>query len=186
MSTFLNVVVAEGRKRNMSVRPIACGGRTEAFDKFCDAWEKEPDVLNILLVDSEDPVAITASPWNHLHNRQGYGWTQPAGADDSRCHMMVACMEAWFLADPEGLKRHFRKNFDVSALPSVAQAETRTKADINTALKQATRLTAAQEYRKIRDGAKLLAAVDPLVVRKHCKWCERFFRWLGSAIGARV
>jgi hypothetical protein len=100
--------------------------------------------------------------------------------------MMAACMEAWFLADPAGLKRHFDGNFDAGKLPAAAHAESRTKTDINNALKKATRNTRAGEYRKIRDGAKLLEKVDPAQVRKHCKWCERLFQTLGKMIGMNV
>ena len=186
MSAFLRPVVTELRKRRIRWRPIICGGRQEAYDKFSDAMVKEPEVLNILLVDSEDPVAVNVSPWTHLLNRPGDGWAKPAGTDDSRCQMMVVCMEAWFLADPAGLREHFGGNFNAGALPPADQAETRTKDDIDGALKKATRPTPAKEYKKIRDGAKLLAKVDPAVVRKHCKWCDRLFKMFGEAIGADI
>jgi len=95
-------------------------------------------------------------------------------------------MEAWFLADPAGLKKHYGGNFSVRALPPANQAETRKKRDINNALKKATSPTPAKEYQKIRDGAKLLEKVDPAEVRKHCKWCDRLFQALGKAIGATL
>jgi len=186
MSAFLKPVVDVVRQKRMRWRMIPCGGRKQTYDAFVDALEKEPDVLNILLVDSEDPIAITVPPWEHLKKREGDKWDKPASADDARCHLMVACMEAWFLADPAGLRRHFGGNFDIAKLPPVNQAETRTRSDINDALTKATRATPAKEYRKIRDGVKLLERVDPVVVRKHCKWCERFFQALGAAIGATV
>ena len=163
---------------------IPCGGRKQAYDAFVDALEKEPEVFNVLLVDSEDPIAITVPPWKHLAERPGDGWSEPAGTDEARCQMMVACMEAWFLADPAGLKKHFGGNFDTGKLPPADQAETRTKSDIDDALKKATSPTPAKEYRKIRDGAKLLEKVDPAEVRKHCKWCDRLFQTLSGAIGA--
>lgn len=186
MSAFLKPVVDVVRSKRILWRVIPCGGRQQAYDAFVDALEQEPEVFNVLLVDSEDPVAVTVSPWKHVKDRVGDKWDKPAGADDARCQMMVACMEAWFLADPEGLQKHFRKHFDATALPPVAQVESRTKSDINQALKKATRRTAAEEYHKIRDGAKLLEKVDPAVVRKHCKWCERLFADLGKAIGAKI
>jgi hypothetical protein len=184
ISTFLAPVVTEARKRRMRWRAIICGGRKEAYDKFCDALAKEPHVFNILLVDSEAPVVIGLSPWTHLRKRPGDGWQQPAGADDSRCQMMVACMEAWFLADRAAMNKHFGSHFDIRKLPALGQAETRTKKQIENALKQATRKTVAKEYRKIRDGAKLLASVDPTEVRKHCKWCDRLFASLEQAVGS--
>ena len=114
---FLLPVVEAARMCGGYCRPIVCGGRKEAYKKFCDALLKEPEVFNVLLVDSEDPVAITVAPWTHLLDRPGDGWAQPPGADNARCQMMVACMEAWFLADPAALKDHFGGNFDERALP---------------------------------------------------------------------
>jgi len=186
MSAFLKPVVDQVRSRRIKWRVIPCGGRREAFDAFVDALNNEPAVFNVLLVDSEDPVEITAKPWTHLLSRPGDGWAKPAGADDSCCQMMVACMEAWFLADPEGLKKHYGGNFNGKALPPADQAETRTKDNIDDALREATRPTPAKEYQKIRDGAKLLEKVDPAEVRKHCKWCDRLFQKLGETIGGEI
>lgn len=186
MSAFLKPVVEVVRQKRIRWRVIPCGGRKQAYDAFVDALEKEPEVFNVLLVDSEDPVAITVAPWRHLGTRRGDGWAKPPRADDTHCHMMVACMEAWFLADPAGLRKHFGGNFDSGKLPAANQAETQTKSDIDNALKQATRNTEAKEYQKIRDGGKLLEKVNPAEVRKHCKWCERLFKRLGDAIGAGI
>ncbi|RPI60427.1 MAG: DUF4276 family protein [Planctomycetaceae bacterium] len=186
MSAFLKPVVDEVRSRRIRWRVIPCGSRKQAYYAFVDALDNEPDAFNMLLVDSEEPVAITESPWTHLLNRKADGWKQPAGADDDRCHMMVACMEAWFLADPTGIGRHFGKNFDAAKLPAAALAESRTKKDIEEALKQATRNTSAKEYKKIRDGSKLLEMVESSAVRKNCKWCQRLFKVLGKAIGTEI
>jgi len=185
MSAFLKSVVDVVRTKGIKWRVIPCGGRQEAYDAFVDAIDKEPDVFNVLLVDSEDPVAFGVSPWDHLKKRKGDEWDKPAGADDARCQMMVACMEAWFLADPDGLKKHYGDKFDSTKLPAPNLAENRTKAQINDALKNATKKTKAKEYRKIRDGAKLLAKVDVIAVRKQCKWCERLFAELENAIGVK-
>lgn len=186
MSGFLRSVVREVRSRHIRWRVIPCGGRTQAFDAFVDALEKEPNVFNVLLVDSEDQANANESPWEHLRARLDDGWMRPLAADDSHCQMMVVCMEAWFLADPAGMKRHYGGNFNEEALPPPDQAETRTKSNIRDALKNATKNTPAKEYQKIRDGAKLLERVDSDEVRKHCKWCDRLFVTLGNAIGVSL
>jgi hypothetical protein len=186
MCTFLGSVLSEVRRRRIGWQVIPCGGRKQAYDAFVDALEKEREVFNVLLVDSEDPVTITVPPWDYLKQREGDKWDKPAGADDTRCQMMVACMEAWFLADPDGLMAHYGSHFDTRKLPAPNLAESRTKAEISDALQKATRNTKAKEYQKIRDGAKLLEKVDPIKVRQHCKWCERLFKELRDAIGATV
>ena len=181
-SEFLKSVRESARQKGMRWQLIVCGGRSQTYDAFVDAVAKEPAVFNVLLVDSEEPVAISVSPWTHLTNRQADRWNKPAGVDDARCQMMVVCMEAWFLADPAALGLHFGGNFDVKKLPAANQAETRRKEDIEDDLRQAVLHTAAGEYKKIRDGAKLLKCVNPDEVRKHCKWCQRLFTNLEAAI----
>jgi hypothetical protein len=185
MSEFLKPLVDLVRERRIRWRVIPCGGRKQAYDAFVDALEQEPEVFNVLLVDSEAPIAISTSPWEHVKNREGDQWSKPSGAKDEHLQMMVACMEAWFLADPDGLKKHYGGNFDVGKLPAANLAESRSKTEINDALKKAVGNTKAKEYHKIRDGAKLLEKVSPAEVRKHCKWCERLFKTLGDAIGAK-
>ena len=186
MSAFLKPVADEARKRQIKWDVIPCGSRKAAFDAFVDAMENEPEIYNILLVDSEEPISITTSPWTHLQNRPGDGWKKPLAVDDSRCQLMVVCMEAWFLADRAGLKKHFGGKFDERKLPPENLAESRKKDAIEAALRKATRNTPAAEYRKIRDGAKLLSKVNPATVRKHCQWCNRLLTALEAAIGNTV
>jgi len=98
---------------------------------------------------------------------------------------MVVCMEAWFLADPAAVRRHFGPHTRANALPGPELAESRTKDAIARALDKAAAPTKARVYKKIRDGAKILAFLDPSLVRKHCLWCERLFMALGQAIEVR-
>jgi hypothetical protein len=186
MSAFLEPIVSKVRERRIRWLLVVCGGRQQTFEAFCHALVEEPEVFNVLLVDSEAPIAITVPPWTHLRNRAGDRWTQPAGADDASCQLMVACMEAWFLADPAALHKHFGGKFNAKVLPPASQSESCTLAQINDAFKKATRATPAKEYQKIRDGAKLLEKIDPAEVRKHCKWCERLFKTLRDAMGGEA
>ena len=185
-SQFFRKAVKAARSCGGSVYPVVCGGRSETYKKFCDALINDRDVFNVLLVDSENPVAASSPPWAHLLNQPRDRWPKPKDADDSQCQMMVVCMEAWFLADPAGLKRHYDGNFDDGKLPPANQAESRLMADITDALKKATKTTKAGEYQKIRDGAKLLEAVDPAEVRKQCKWCDRLFQMLSKKLGMQL
>ena len=72
----------------------------------------------MLLVDSEGPVAAGIGPWAHLRSRDG--WIPPWSVTDDNTHLMVQCMEGWFLADRETLGSYFGAGFRASALPGEA------------------------------------------------------------------
>ena len=79
---------------------VACGGRSNAFRDFEIAIKKaKAGEFVVLLVDSEEAVNSVSNPWKHLKERKGDGWKKPEKADDESVHLMVQCMEAWFLAD---------------------------------------------------------------------------------------
>lgn len=101
-------------------RIVACGSRDDAFESFCSAVKQgEPAML---LVDSEAPVS-SQDPWQHLHSRDQ--WTPPAGTDPGLCHLMVECMESWFLTDRRALISYFGADFNENALPPASrQVET--------------------------------------------------------------
>jgi hypothetical protein len=85
-------------------RIVACGGRRSAYDRFktaCDQGE-----TGLLLIDSEDTVSVN-SPWEYLASRPDDGFSKPPNVSDDHCHLMVVCMESWFLADKEALSEFF-------------------------------------------------------------------------------
>ncbi len=73
-------------------------GRDQTFDRFTTAVKDDsPDMIPLLLVDSEGPVSVGNSVWQHLHDRDG--WYQPSNAGNDQAFLMVQIMETWFLAD---------------------------------------------------------------------------------------
>ncbi len=156
-------------------RIVACGGRREAFDQFCTAIDGG-ESLALLLVDSEAPVG-QEDPWQHVAQRAGDQWLKPAGATAEQLHLMVQCMEAWFLADRRALGDFFGQGFNGSVLPpgSCVQEEV-GKEDLYRKLKQATRNTKTKgSYGKGEHSFKLLARLDPDLIRQASPWAERFF-----------
>ena len=138
---------------------IACGGRKSAFDKFRAAFgSRKAGEFIVLLVDSEDPVAENSGPWQHLARRDG--WDRPGEATDEHAHLMVQCMEAWFLADKEGLGAYFGHEFNRNALPRRQEIEEITKADVLDGLKKATRQCRKGEYGKGRHSFEILEQTD--------------------------
>ncbi len=84
-------------------RIVACGRRQATYEDFCTALASGRPAM--LLVDSE--AAVTARPpWTHLGERTGDAWERPEGAGDDDCHLMVQCMEHWFLTDPATLRAY--------------------------------------------------------------------------------
>ena len=142
---------------------IACGDRRSAFDRFRRAFEsRKGDEFIVLLVDSEDPVAQGAEPWEHLTRRDG--WQRPQGATDEHVHLMVHCMESWFLADKDVLAAYFGDGFNLNALPGRGEIEEVRKNDVFTALKNATRQSRKGEYGKGQHSFAVLERIDPAKV----------------------
>ena len=141
-------------------RVIACGGRQGAYAKFLAALvsgnERE---FIVLLVDSVGPVAEGSGPWLHLMHRDG--WEKPKDATDDNAHLMVRCMEAWFLADKDRLPVFFGRGFNRNALPGHRNIEEIAKADVLQGLKNATRQCQPKgEYGKGRHSFELLSQID--------------------------
>ena len=73
-------------------------------------------------------------------------------------------MEAWFLADKEGLGAYFGQGFDRNALPGRREIEDVAKADVLDGLKRATRQCKKGEYGKGRHSFDILEQTDPAKV----------------------
>lgn len=159
-------------------RISASGSRRAAYDDYCTALSSGA-AFPLLLVDAE--AAVTqGSPWTHVRNRVGDGWEKPPGASDAHLHLMVQCMEAWFLADRAAMGRFFGDGFREGALPAeTAPTEDVAKVDLYRRLEAATRACAAKgAYRKAEHSFSLLAALDPRRLRGASPWAERFFATL--------
>lgn len=150
------------------VKVVACGGRSDTFKDFALAHEsRKPDDYPILLVDSEGPVETHGSPWDHLRAKDK--WEKPETTEDDQAHLMVQCMEAWFMADREAVVEHFDKGLKTDDLPAPVNGDIEriSQAKINAALGKAARKvgkargTKKQRYDKVHDGFSLLAVIDP-------------------------
>jgi hypothetical protein len=151
---------------------VASGGRRKAFDNFCDALRSHPNEVILLLVDSER--SVTTGVWAHLRAKPDR-WRRPVGATEEQAHMMVQCMESWFLADKETLKEFYSDGFRVNALPEHANVELVAKDEANSSLKQASKRTQKGEYHKTHHGYRLLEIINPAKVRSASAHAARFF-----------
>ncbi len=166
--------------RGRMPRIVASGSRIQAFDDFRTALLRaSQDEFVCLLVDSEDPVEANTSPWVFLKARQFDRWEPPAGAVDDNAHLMVQCMEAWFLADSAALERFFAQGFRRNALPNRADVEKIPKRDVIAAIEAATcDCTPKGRYRKGRHSFDVLATLDPEIVARASPYADRLFETL--------
>ncbi len=168
-SEFFRKAGLEGRMP----RVVASGSRQAAFNDFCTAMEKAAnDEFIVLLVDSEDVVATDDKLWSHLKDRDN--WDKPVNTTDENVHLMVQCMEAWFLADKDNLAAFFGQQFNANALPTREDVENIVKPDLYTRLKNATRLCEKKgRYGKGRHSFDILAQIDPAKVMEVSPYAKR-------------
>ena len=152
-------------------RIVASGSRNAAFQDFCTELGQNGSAW--LLVDSEDPVeGEFRNPWQHLQDRDG--WAKPSNAKDSNCHLMVVCMEAWFLADKSNLQLYYGQGFRAEALPRNPDIEKIVKPTLFSGLSAATKDTKKGEYSKGDHSFRILKMIEPVVVCEALPWAKRF------------
>lgn len=154
---------------------VACGSRRNAYEQFCTALKQGKRAL--LLVDSEAPVGKEHEfdPWPHLQQREGDGWAAPENATATDCHLMVECMENWFLADIPALKAYYGSGFKEHKLPSIHNGiEKIAKSAVYRGLKEATRTTKKGAYSKGDHSFSIFEQIDPNKVTEACPWAKQF------------
>jgi Domain of unknown function (DUF4276) len=178
-SVFLN---RAGLKGHMP-RIVACGGRQQAYDDFCIALKHGAHAA-MLLVDSEGPVSVS-SPWIHLALRPGDRWRCPPNATDDDCHLMVQCMESWFLTDHHTLDAFFGQGFNPAVLPRPGtNIEGVAKSDVYRVLAAATHACKTKApYGKGEHSFKLLTQIDPNKVTAGSRRADCFIKTLRSKMG---
>lgn len=161
---------------------VVMGGSREAtFDKFTTAIRSpEDDMIYVLLVDSEVPVPQSQPSWEFL--KLNDYWDAPPIPESARAFLMVQSMEAWLLADREGLLRFFGNGFNVNQLPRNPNLEEISVADALNGLLLASR-NCSKQYQKGKISFQLLGFISPTEVEKRCVHAKDFFDFLRSRLG---
>ncbi len=162
---FFTELREEGWRRRCHV---TCFPRkANAIPDFLDAVRAYPQALCALLIDAE------GSYEDRL--KQPHPGLQEIPPES--VFWMVQIMEAWFLADPEGLKGFYGRGFQESALKRNPRVEEIPKRDIIECLDHATRNCGKGQYgyNKLAHSNALLRRINPTVVRKAAPNCERLF-----------
>jgi len=100
-----------------------------------------------------------------------------------RVHLMVQCMEAWIVADPDALEGFYNQGFKRSKLPVRQNLEEEPKVDIYSKLDSATKETQKGSYGKIKHASELLKRIGADKVAGRCQRFRIFQAWLDRAIG---
>lgn len=140
------------QKAGVQKRPrvVACGGRSQAIDRFKGAVK--PGESHLLLIDSEG-----AAPVN----------------PEASTYYMVQAMDAWFHADKAALQHYYGGAFRESALSARPNVEDIPKAELFDGLKRATKDCKKGEYSKGDHSFRILAQIDPAKVRAASPHAER-------------
>jgi len=186
---LLDNVKSKARAKRLSWKLIPSGGRQATYEAFINALHTNPDRINVLLVDSETPIAAVTGDTDqdaevrvaHLTQRDQWDFSE---VHSQRVHLMVQCMETWIVADVDALRRFYGQGFATNSLPRRVNLEEEPKVDVYNKLMMATRATQKGEYGKIRHASRLLQNIDPIQVETHCPRFAILMRWLEESIVA--
>jgi hypothetical protein len=171
-SEFFGKVLGDDKPRP---KIVASGSRDEAYHDFCRSLKNDSDTFAILLVDSEDPVPTGKTAMAHLKDRDH--WTAPM--PDEQVHLMVQCMESWFLADKAALAKYYGNKFKATALPQNPKIEGISKQDVMKGLEGATKATETKgAYHKTKHGFEILERIDPAAVRQASPFADALIELL--------
>ncbi len=169
---FLKPLYELAREKGIKFHPpVMCGSGYEAYEDFKTGFQTNGLAINILLVDSEKPVAENVGTWTHLK------WNS-LGLDDSHCHLMAQTMEAWLIADKAALTDFYKQGFNQNALPQNPRVEEIPKTDLLDNLRRATEKASKGRYHKTIHAPEILKRLDVAKVREAAPYCERLFQTL--------
>ena len=157
---------------------IIAGGRGKAYD--CYKNQLKNNVKAVLLVDSELPIdsKFKDKPWDFLKKNENWDWLEKL--DNKTCHLMVQCMETWFLADKENLQKYFGNGFSIKFFQKKS-IEKINKRELLIQLNAATnKCKTKKNYDKGRDSFKILMCTSPQKISHASYWAKRFFTDLGQ------
>ncbi|MBA0188567.1 MULTISPECIES: DUF4276 family protein [Pectobacterium] len=186
---LLRDVKALAQAKRIGWKLSCCGGRQAAYNAFINALNTNPDVVNILLIDSEEPApsltrdVIENARLTVEHLRQRDNWDL-SSAEPERIHLMAQCMEAWIVSDPEALVRFYGQHFTQNVLPARRNLEEEPKEDIYTKLARASssKKITKGEYGKITHASRLLPMLDTNKISSRCPRFSLLVQYLTKVI----
>jgi Domain of unknown function (DUF4276) len=193
---LLSVQKQSARNKRLGWKLVPSGSRNNACKAFTNAIRRaNSKTLCVLLVDSEESIVVETkenpdlnAQIRKMHLSQRDGWNLD-DAEPQQIHLMVQCMEAWIISDPDALARYYGKDFHPNSLPTRANLEEEPKSEVYGKLAKATKNTSKGEYSasdknhsKIKHASKLLSLIDPMKVAVRCPRFAALTSWLDEQI----
>ena len=154
-----------------------CGSTVETIRDYALAVrEHKADCIVALLVDADAPVAAPTSA-EHIETKLNSAKIPQEAR--TNVFLMVQCMEAWLVTDVAALEKCFKRKVRADELPLNPNIEAVPVKDVFAALDALAKQTPTRHYHKIRDGAEILAALNPKVVgprSSHARDLHAFLR----------
>ena len=142
---------------------VACGSRQNTFKRFQIALARAANNDSIvMLVDSEAVARPGIGTRAHLHTCDK--WDCPPGATEDNVHLIVVCMESWFLADLDTLANFFGQGFNRNVFPARNDVENIPLCDIEDYLERSTRQSEKRNFDKSHHSFDILARIRPNMV----------------------
>jgi len=159
--SFFSELKERARQRCCRFQLIGSKSGEHARRNFEIALRTNRSAWSILLIDSEGPLRRS-----------------PAALHTDRVFWMVEMMEAWFHADPLALAEFYGARFQKNALKVNLNVEKIPKKDLEKGLRAASFKTPKGNYfdHKTSHGPRLLALINPALVRDAAPNCERLFQ----------
>lgn len=177
---FLNKFHDLARQNGYASLEIVRGkGRSDTFRRFCSYHVQYPSDLCVLLVDAEKIVPSGSKVWDIVKQREGDNWDRPDWATEEHLYLMVTFVETWLLTDHEALSKFFKQGFNQQSLPTT-NLEARSKAEVEDALKRATKTCKNGPYRH-GQAHKIIELMSPEKVQS-LSHAKRLFESLSSLI----
>lgn len=155
-------------------RVFLVAAKGDPIGEYRIAQRKHPESINMLLLDSEQPLDGT-----------GLRQQQVSGLPVDRIFWMVELMESWFLADRGALKRYYHDpQFQEARLPGHPDIEKIPKRDVEDGLKEATKNTRKGRYHKTKHAPGILETISPDAVAGRSSQCHRLLDVLSELPGA--
>lgn len=153
-------------------------GQSEAVDLFIKAVRNpEEEYYPVLLIDSERNIPASADPIKTILPDLPNKFHDELIQVRDQVFLMIPTMEAWLLADPDGIKSYFGQQAKITSIPAWPNLEQVPKQELIRTLESIT-TGCKKSYKKEKTSFELLAHIDAKKVMARCPAAKRLIDFL--------